>query len=226
MIKVIASDAFITLLGLFLFSSCTTDSDDDCLDSLGPIVTEIRDVDDFHSIVLKGIGNIFLTQGSTKSLSIETNEELLIRLETTVSNETLTVDLSEKDCIIRDIDKLDIFITIPNIESLSVGGVGNITAQNDFDLESLNISLDGVGNATLRGKTDFLETSSSGVGNIHAFDMTAEKCNIVITGVGNVEVTVTSELDVNINGSGNVFYKGNPTVTVDISGSGNVRDSN
>ena len=224
MSKVTTQISLFTLFVFVLFPSCTGDID--CFDNSGPIVAESRDVEDFHSIILMGIGNIYLTQGSAKELRIETNEEVLSLLETSVSNETLTVDLNEDECITQNIDRLDIYITIPEIKSLRVSGVGNITAQNDFELDDLDITLDGVGNATLGGTVDNLRTSSSGVGNIHAFDLIAENCEILINGVGNVEVTVFKELNVTINGSGNVFYKGMPTVTVDISGSGNVMDAN
>ncbi len=215
----------LSVFGLFSLNACLDDDDDgSCIEQLGPITSETRQVNDFSGISLSGIGNIFLTQGPTQSLRIETHQRVLDLLETNVVNNTLFINL--EGCIRADIDQLDIFITIPDINVLSINGVGNIEGQNDFDLDELTINLTGVGDISISGTTTILNITSSGVGNIRAFDLVADTCDVLISGVGEIEVTVNNELDVVITGAGNLHYKGTPSLTVDISGSGQVIDAN
>jgi hypothetical protein len=54
--------------------------------------------------------------------------------------------------------------------------------------------------------------------------MEANKCEVRISGSGDVEISVKAELDASISGSGTVNYKGNPNhVNSNALGSGIVR---
>ena len=217
---------FFTLsLGMFL-GGCDGNDDDPstCIEPMAPIVTETRAFSDFHDIELNGIGTILLTQGSPQQVSIVTHQNLLPLITTTVVSEELQIDID--GCINGNIDQLDFVITIPDIEHLELNGVGNISSENNLDLDKLEITIAGVGNAQLMGSSDTLEIVSSGAGNIMAFDLITEVCEIQLSGAGNVEVTALSELDVDISGAGNVSYKGNPVIDVNITGTGNLIDAN
>ena len=89
---------------------------------------------------------------------------------------------------------------------------------------SLNfVGISGAGDYTLRGsKQAELDIQITGAGNIKAFNMEVDACNIGISGSGNCEVSVNKSLQVNISGVGNVFYRGNPEITSVISGVGNI----
>jgi hypothetical protein len=62
----------------------------------------------------------------------------------------------------------------------------------------------------------------TGTGDISAFDMEVDDCDIRIEGAGNCEVNVNDNLDIQISGVGNVLYMGSPLITQEISGVGNV----
>ena len=211
---------------LFLLTSCFDDDNgvSSCVQVEGQIVSETRVVDDFHSILLQGVANVLLIQGATQSLRIETHEGVLDIVETTVANEVLSIDLST--CLEGSLNRLDVFMTVPDIKRLELVGVGTITMQNDFNPEELIIRVSGVGDINAMGATDFLEVNTSGAGNVNAFEMIAETCDVFLSGTGNVEVTVTSELNVVIDGAGNVSYKGQPTINEDIEGLGRLIDAN
>ena len=206
-----------------LLTFCSED-DGDCVVVSGPITNETRSVDDFHSISLQGVGNILLTQGTPQSLKIETNQSVHDLLKTQVSNGELRIELD--DCINGTIDKLDIHITIPDIQRLEISGVGNILGQNEFDLFELELEIEGVGEVSIMGITNRLEITTSGVGNVHAFGLTSNICEVNLIGTGNVEVTVELELEANISGAGNILYKGFPTIDANISGSGTLINAN
>jgi len=207
-----------------IFSFCADDDGDGCIMISGPIINESRTVSEFHSVSLKGVGNILLTQGTPQSLTIETHQSVLNSLKTEVSNEKLSIELN--DCITGSLDKFDIHITIPNIEKLELSGVGNILGQNNFDLNKLEIEIEGVGEVTVMGTAGRLEISTSGVGNVQAFDLISNTCEVNLTGAGNVEVHAELELEANISGAGNIYYKGFPTIDANISGSGTLINAN
>ena len=123
---------FLILIFPLLLTSCADDDGDGCIMISGPVINESRTVSEFHSVSLEGVGSILLTQGTPQSLTIETHQSVLNSLKTEVNNEKLNIELD--DCISGNLDKLDIHITIPNIEKLELSGVGNIFGQNNFDL--------------------------------------------------------------------------------------------
>ncbi|MDH3650022.1 MAG: DUF2807 domain-containing protein, partial [Saprospiraceae bacterium] len=143
----------ILLFGLALAVSCTKDDNNDvpCAQISSSVVTEMRTVGDFQNILLEGIGTILLTQGPQQPLRIETHREILDRLDTRVVGEELQISLT--GCINGQVDRLEIFVTIPEIRRIQVDGVGNVIAQNDFDLDDLNVELNGVGGITLQGSS-------------------------------------------------------------------------
>jgi hypothetical protein len=88
----------------------------------------------------------------------------------------------------------------------------------------LDVEISGSGKLEASGTANEIKTSISGSGKVYASNLTVDKCEARITGSGDVEINVKSELDANITGSGTVSYKGNPShVNGHSSGSGKVR---
>ena len=69
-----------------------------------------------------------------------------------------------------------------------------------------------------------VDASISGSGKVLAAELETNRCDVRITGSGDVEINVKDELDANITGSGSVSYRGNPKkVNTHSAGSGKVR---
>lgn len=227
---------FILLLLALLSFSCDNDVNIDfpnfpnfpagsnnCLPGQAGIVSENRTVADFHSIVNTIYANILLTQGPKENIRIEGQQNIIDLIKTDVVNGELRLTLNRCVSIAQAVN---VFITIPEIRNLTLTGVGDIIAQNNFDLTDLNVTLAGAGDFRLQGSSTNLDITLTGVGDVKAFELNSDICYVGITGVGDVEVSVNNELDVTITGSGTVFYKGNPTITSNITGSGGIVDSN
>jgi len=85
------------------------------------------------------------------------------------------------------------------------------------------VAVTGAGDFHLAGTDQVrLDIYITGAGNVSAFDMKVDDCQIRISGTANCEVSVEKSLYVQVSGVGNVFLKGNPTLTSDISGVGNI----
>jgi hypothetical protein len=87
-----------------------------------------------------------------------------------------------------------------------------------------DVEISGSGKIEASGSAQSIKASISGSGRVNASNLEVDKCTVRISGSGDVEIHVKSELDANISGSGTVSYKGNPShVNGHSSGSGKVR---
>ena len=197
--------------------------DNNCLQGLGMTISETRVLNDFHSILNTAFADILITQGPKEDVIIEAQPNILQELKTEVINGVLTLKLNRCVNIVKAVK---VHITIPEIRSLTMTGVGETIAQNEFDTSELDIILTGVGDFHLQGKTSTLDITLTGVGEIRAFELISNTCDVNITGTGDVELFVNDELNVTIEGTGDVYYKGNPTINSTIAGTGSIVDAN
>lgn len=218
------------LIALAIFVACDkNDTDnpffagDDCLRGIGANVTETRDLGNFTGILNTIPANVFITQGPLEAVRIEAQTNILDVLETNVENNTLSIEFNE--CT-EDLSDISIHVTIPEINKLSLTGVGAMNTEGDIDVAELDISLTGVGNFNLQGRADTLNIQLIGVGDVNAFPLLADIGNVNISGAGNSEVFINNELSVTITGVGTVFYKGTPVINSTITGDGAVIDAN
>jgi len=210
--------------GFTLVMSCgDDDNNSNCLNGSGNTVSETRMVDTFNSVTAAIVGNVFITQGSPQELRIVTHQNVLDELITTVSSGTLEMRF---DRCQDNIATFDVFITMEDIESVIQAGVGNITSQNDWNVDNLAVTLAGVGNMDLSGNVNDLNINLAGVGDVKTYNIPTSTCTVTLVGVGDVEVTVTTTLNVILSGVGDVKYRGSPNVNASITGTGNVIDDN
>ena len=210
-----------------------------CVTGSGNIASEARTVGVFQSIDLQGTGNIYVTQGNESSLRVEAEDNLLPYLQTSVRNGVLTVGMNQS-CV-RNTKPINLYATMSDVRSLSVGGAGNIVSQSpliseqisvgiagsgSIDLNvtatTLNSSITGAGSEKVAGKVSTHRVLIAGTGTLDAYDLGTASTIIDITGTGNAKVTVSENLSVKISGAGTVTYRGNPTVTKEIIGVGSV----
>ncbi|MDJ0646858.1 MAG: head GIN domain-containing protein [Flavobacteriaceae bacterium] len=222
----------VRLIGVFailLNLSCSSDDNNNfppgsnCIQGQGLLVSESRTLVNFHSINSSIFADILLTQGPIEDVVIEAQQNILDEINTQVVNGELRISL---DRCVDIVQAVKIYITIPDVRSLTTTGVGDIVGQNQFDLTDLEITLTGVGDVELEGMTNILDITLTGVGDIETFELNSNICNVNLTGAGDVEVFVDNELDVIITGVGTVFYKGTPSITSNITGSGSIVDAN
>ncbi|MEI7524116.1 MAG: head GIN domain-containing protein [Mariniphaga sp.] len=208
--------------------------------------TQTRTVSAFTEISLKIGANVFLKQGNTQSVEVKGDEATLNRLMTTVNDRKLVIKYPSDTWFSSwNPGKVDVYITIPQIDELVISGSGSIVAEGKINSRILNLLLSGSGDmklpdleaekviATLSGSGNIqisgngtaaeFKGTISGSGNIKAIDFPANDVNVKIGGSGNCWVNSIKNLVAKIGGSGNVIYRGNPLVDTAILGSGNVK---
>jgi Putative auto-transporter adhesin, head GIN domain len=222
-------------LSLLFLASCdnmtvsTGDGSTKVLDN-GVLKAKEQAVTSFSQIKLEGVFNVHLSQGKKEAVTIEAAENILPFILTTVENEVLTIKMKD-DVSIEKMKKINVFITLVNISSLTSSGVGNLTCaaplkltalefvNNGVGANGLNIIADKltvksetVGALTLKGIVREASINHNGVGLLQAFELKTEKLSLSTDGVGAAEVFASEELTINASGIGSVEYKGSPKI--------------
>ncbi|PSR53735.1 hypothetical protein AHMF7605_09460 [Adhaeribacter arboris] len=227
---------FLGVATLFLITSC----EDEFLRGHGDVVSRNRPVGTFNAVSAGGEFEIFLTQGPTKDVLLEGQENVLSELSTEVRNNKLIIKYDKKH--VKTSKPVRIYITTPELTEVSVSGANSVRSLtdwqvDDFDLEAsgntdihltlkgaqtIDTELSGSADIELNGDAVYHDIDISGSGNVKAFDLITKEADIEVSGSGKCEVTVSDRLKAILSGSGRVRYKGNPSVSTKISGSGSV----
>lgn len=206
----------------------------------GNVVKETRSVEPFHSVDLRGTGNVFIEQSGSTGLEIEAEDNLLPLLETYVSNGVLVI---RPENFIQPTKPINIYIEMDEIRGLSVSGSGDIKGSTPLETDDLEIEIagsgdiilevnasslksriEGSGDILLKGSTSRHDIEVAGSGSVKALELSTEITYVWMSGSGNTEVLAAQLLDVEISGSGNVIYSGSPEeFRTEVSGSGNIK---
>ena len=206
---------------------------------------EVRDLPPFTKISLKISGKVYLEQGNTQSVKIVAEDETLEEIITEVKDRTLSIRFPNSNMFRNwNPGKIEIYITIPGIDALTVSGSGDIfskavnsriidlavSGSGNIDIDNLSgeqvsAAISGSGNISVSGPgvAGELKARISGSGNINASEFEAERVDVQTSGSGNCSVMSNGEIKARISGSGNVNYSGNPAIDSAISGSGKVK---
>ena len=211
----------------------------------GNVISEIRDVEDFHAIEVDYPAQVFVTQGSATSVEVEADDNFLPGLQTRVRNGTLEVfyktdgkewvnpsKIVKITIVVKQLDDVsfgsagDLKLEGVEVDKLrvSVSGAGNLDLQ-DIDVKELSVNLSGAGNVYASGDADEFELEISGFGNFNGKDLHTKTAKVDMSGAGSATVWVDDELDANISGAGSVNYYGSPDVSKNVSGVGSVSRS-
>lgn len=208
----------------------------------GDIAKETRSISSFSKLELNSVMNVFLKQTSSESVTIEADKNLIPFIKTYVKESTLIIEI-EKDIKFDGYEKMNVYVSLVDLNNLENNSVGNVKTENQLNLSSLtiennsvgnldldlncknlNTEINSVGNVSLSGKADNVSIENNSVGNLDAMDLAAVNLTIESNSVGNSNVYATGEISIEANGVGNVIYKGDPTVkSLKKNGVGNVK---
>jgi hypothetical protein len=166
----------------------------------GDVVSQERTASGFYSITIDGAANVNVQYGEDCKVVVNTDSNLQEFVFVEVENNILHVSTKVKTNLRPT--KLMVEVHLPELQSISLKGVGNVKLPN--------------------GNASNLRITMSGVGNIDAQNYEVENIIITQSGVGNAKIWATNSLSGTLSGVGNISYKGNPTLSVNVSGVGRV----
>ena len=207
------------------------------------LVTEIRDLPQFHSISHNTVGEVNITYGEEQKVEVTVNVNYIDYVKTSVSDGQLNISLARNKSYSDLKLKLDIIMT--DLYALGTSSAGNIHGQNRFITDEVslatasagNISLEleaeklfstigSAGNINLCGKVDKHYALLLSAGNLNAYNLETRTTSISINSAGNGFVYVTDYLEARLNSAGNLYYKGNPTIESSMNSIGRIYGMN
>lgn len=207
---------------------------------------ETRDVSTFTKIAFRTGGKVYVKQGSPQKVEIEGSTEMLEKIKTKVEDGRLVIgpESSWRNWNWSSDEKVTVYVTVANIESLDVSGSGEMVVQTKITGGNINLDVSGSGSLTaeieaqdvdadvsgsgemnLKGKFKSIAADVSGSGKIAVNGTIAGKADFEISGSGRIEASGSSDsMKADITGSGKVMAATLVTnsARIDIAGSGDV----
>jgi hypothetical protein len=205
----------------------------------GNVVTETRQVAGFDRVQLDGFGRLILTQGTSESLQIEAEDNLIERITTEVRGGTLYIGWKAQgwENSVTPTEPVIFHLNVMFLRGLDVNGAAEIesasltTPQLDITVDgaakinidnlttdSLHATFSGGATCHLSGKAADQEVTISGAGEYDAGDLESQTVHINVSGAGTLTVWAVKSLAVKGGGVTAVKYYGSPDVQQDLSG--------
>lgn len=207
---------------------------------------EVRNVGNFTKISFRFPGKLYLKQGSPQKVELEGEKNVLQEVETDVEGNRLIIGKEDKwfNWNSGD-DKITVYVTMPDIEGVSVSGSGDIIGQSKFKADDLDLNVSGSGSLSmdvdasgdieadvsgsgdinLKGKCKSFNSDVSGSGKVVLFATIDNSASFGVSGSGKIEARGSAEnVKTNVSGSGKVLASDLQTnrCEIRISGSGDV----
>ncbi len=208
---------------------------------------ETRTVDTFSKLSFRVPGKLYLKQGSPQKVELEGPKDVLNEIETEVSGGKLTIGKEGRwfNWNWDSKDKITVYITVKDIEAISVSGSGDVIGQGKFTTGDLHLNVSGSGflqveadatgnveadvsgsgDVDLKGSCNNFDSDVSGSGKVILSLAVKGMADFGVSGSGKIQATGTAkEVKAGISGSGKVLAANLETdkCTVRISGSGDV----
>jgi hypothetical protein len=205
---------------------------------------ETRNVGTFTKISFRVPGKLYVRQGSPQKVVIEGPKDILKEIETDLEGDKLVIEREGKDWFWDSGDRVNVYVTVKDIDALSVGGSGDLIGETKITTNNIRLSVSGSGNMMvdvdasgnmdadvsgsgnmeLKAKCTNADFGVSGSGKIEASG-SASQVSASISGSGKVLAgdLETDVCEVRISGSGDVEINVKKELDANIAGSGNVR---
>ncbi len=214
------------------------------------ISNDEREVSGFSGISSSGSFNIIITLGDKESLRLEGDPDRLSEIETRVEDGILKIRTKNGNKLHNwnwsdgkaGKSKVTIYITAKTLNTLTMGGSGDMKVDGTIKTEHLTTKVSGSGSISFnadvsdyigaisgsgeinaKGSSQNAKVSISGSGAFGGKEFHSANADVKISGSGDASVYANQNLNASISGSGNIRYGGNPQqVSKDKSGSGRI----
>ena len=233
--------AFLLALFPVLWVSCFRVDPCHIIRGSGHIVEEFREVGQFDRVKVIGSCKLFIRPGPGGAVRLLGEDNILPLIETAVVNRALVIGTSNESSFLTNVG-VEVYVSMNTVRGVSIAGScialgeGRLSSEKleleiagsgriDLDVTARDIfsRILGSGTIELHGECDRHVIEIMGSGDMRAFDLQAQRCDLFISGSGECRVFVKRALDVRITGSATVYYKGHPPlVLLENTGSGKI----
>jgi phage shock protein PspC (stress-responsive transcriptional regulator) len=199
-------------------------------------LTDQFGLEGFNSLDLSGILNVRIQRGNEFGVDLGADNKLKDRYNVYLDDETLVISYDDKRKFFwnnkfwSDGDEIQIKITMPSLQDLSVTGAGKVSfkgfdetemevdltgavvAEGDLNVENLNVDLTGASFLDLKGNGNFLEADITGASGLRAYGFEVERAVIEAHGASTAKVNVTTTLEMSSGVASSISHRGNPEI--------------
>ncbi len=193
---------------------------------------EMRQVSTFNKISVSNSFDVYITQSSQEGLAISASKpEYRDRIKTKVENGVLIIRWENDKKFWKgfsgDKIKLKVYISVKELERLSVSGACdvfmeegiksdklgiNLSGASDLkgkvDVKNLVVNLSGASDMDIIGKAETVDVDVSGASDFKSFELTTDICSAEASGASSVSITVNKELNIHASGASSIKFKG------------------
>ncbi|MEZ6017910.1 MAG: head GIN domain-containing protein [Planctomycetota bacterium] len=177
-------------------------------------------LDGVDVVTAAGAIDVSVEVGTTSSVTVFGDQNILPYVETEVDGDALVVRMSAgRYELERD---LHVTVTLPALAAVRVLGSADVTVQG-LDATDFTASIAGSGDIALSGALERIEIQISGSGSLDARALDVQSVDVDIAGSGDADLGRVADLRARVHGSGDVTYLGAPQERdVRVLGSGRV----
>ena len=193
---------------------------------------ETRNVDTFTRLSFRVAGKLYLKQGTPQKVELEGPADVLKEIETRIDGDRLVIGREGKWMNWNwggDHERVTVYVTVANIDGLSVSGSGDLIGQGKITTGNLKLNVSGSGSLQIEADASGdVEADVSGSGDVN-LKGSCGNFDSDVSGSGSVNLTIAirERADFGVSGSGKIRAEGNAReVRTQISGSGKVLASN
>jgi hypothetical protein len=207
----------------------------------GHIITKDASVGSFNSVDVSGALEVHITQGTSNSVKIEADQNLLDLIEVFTDGNTL-VARTRNGYNLQPSRRIVVYVAAPEFKGIDVSGASKIIADNTISGTDMHIGasgashismevsgskissdLSGASSLSLKGQATDFDLEASGASHSNCYDLVAENAFIDLSGASSAEITANKSLRAEASGASHVRYKGNASVNSNTSGAGSVK---
>ncbi len=193
----------------------------------GNLVRQDRSLSPFTEIEAGSAFEIILEQGEPQTVAVETDDNYLESIETSIRNNRLVIESKG----IRNPTALKVYIKVPDITLLKLDGAARLDSKGELKATNLEIEASGASKATLtldaqllksdisgaskvtlKGKATSHDVDVSGAAYLEALKLATQSTTASVSGAARARIYAVSELVAEISGAGSISYYDQPDV--------------
>ena len=193
----------------------------------GKVKTDVRQVGAFNRVVVQGLVELYLSQESTESVKIESEENLVSLFKTSVSDSTLYVFVPS----VKKALKLNVTVAYKDLKQIVL--LNEVTLQSEkvanfddieiicggasrlnFEFKAAKSTIKVLDNSavSLRGYSENLTIEAHDETEVNAFDLQSDYCTIIGSGYAEISINAKKKLGITMSGSSNLYYMGEANI--------------
>jgi hypothetical protein len=194
----------------------------------GDVVKQTRRVSNFEAVSVGGGIDLYIRQGSSYEVVVETDENLQDLIRTEVKSGRLKIYIEKS---IRRSEEMNVYVTLPQLSRLEASGGSDVYSKgtisaDEFRLEAsggsdvhleLNVNeltadASGGSDTELRGTVEKLYLNASGGSDFDGRDVQVNYAKVRASGGSDSYIHVNKEVDIEASGASDVYLYGDAKI--------------